>query len=173
MTREELYIEELYSKHQRFLQAVCRKKVGNDSSYCTLIEDCIQETFFLAYRSYDQLQAHPNVRAWLVKTCLNRLIPYAQKQRKHQNIIPIDTDSLSVIDQNSRLDDHIRTMDVEAFKAKLITALSGQEEQVFLLYFVDEKTMQETAQELNLPINSIRVAIRHIRQKAKVFQGKI
>lgn len=173
VTKQEQYIEALYVKHQLFLQSVCRKKVGNDASYNTLIEDSIQETFLLAYQCYDTLQAHPNVRAWLVKTCLNRLIPHVQQQRRQKNAIAYNDAVLSVADQNSSMDDFVRTLDVERFKTKLVTTLTELEIQVFQLYFIDDKTMQETAMELNISMNQIRVAIRRIRQKAKVLQGEL
>ena len=176
MTQSEQYIEALYAKYQRFLHTICRQKTGHDRAYDTLIEDCIQETFLLAYRHYDELQSHPNVQAWLVRTCLNRLLPYAKQQRDHQSVVafPLDhTGVLFVADESNSSDAFVRSMDVKAFEATLLTALTAREENVFARYFLRGETMQETAEALGVSMNQVRVDIRHIRQKARLIQAKL
>lgn len=176
VSRSEQYIEALYTRHQRFLHALCRQKTGYDRAYDTLIEDCIQETFLLAYQNCEALQAHPNPQAWLARTCLNRLLPYAQQQRRRQSVVALNLesgDALSVADEGHSTDAFIRGMDVRAFQASLLTALTPQEERVFAWYFLQEETMQATAEALGVTMNQVRVDIRHIRQKARLMQSKL
>ena len=176
VSRSEPYIEALYVQHQRFLHALCRQKTGYDRAYDTLIEDCIQETFLLAYRNCEALQAHPNPQAWLARTCLNRLLPYAQQQRRRLKVVALDLEgegALSVADESQSVDAFIRGMDLKAFQASLLTALTPREERVFEWYFLHEETMQATAEALGVTMNQIRVDIRHIRQKARLMQSKL
>ncbi len=71
----DVHFSALYEDNVSFLLMLCRKRVGYRKEYQEIIEDCIQDTFIIAMAKWDTLKDHPNIRAWLVRTCLNLLLP--------------------------------------------------------------------------------------------------
>lgn len=61
MTAKEKFIEDCYQQYYEFLWNLCRKKVACDPNYSDLVNTCIQDTFLLAYQSYDSVVYHENI----------------------------------------------------------------------------------------------------------------
>lgn len=171
MTAKEEFIEDCYQQHYEFLWNVCRKKVDGNPIYLDLVNDCIQDTFLLAYKSYDSLIHHTNVRAWLTRTCLNRLLPYAKLQRKR-----ICHEEGSIDDPSKQMETKLFGCDIGNYEDKreavgfvreLLTQLSQQERSIFDLYFLKGWPLASVAAMRNCSIGTVKGTIHRIRKKAK------
>lgn len=88
MTEEENFLEDCYRKYYTSILNLCRREVNHNPLYADVIDTCIQDTFLLAYRSYAQIKDYTNIRAWLVRACLNRLLPYIKLQKSVKSMKP-------------------------------------------------------------------------------------
>lgn len=175
MSVDEIHIEQLYNEYAGVLRKVCQKKTQGDHACTQLIEEAIQDTFLAAYQSYDIFQKHPNKEAWLIKTCLNRLMPKLKAERARRRLIDRsldDSTAMPIIDPDHDIDKFIKKLDAAAFQSTLLSMLQPLEEAVFRLYFLEDNTMLQIADALALSENQVKVLIRHIRKKAKYLKCK-
>ena len=130
------FMEDCYQQNYSFLLNVCRKKVNGNPIYMDLVNDCIQDAFLLAYQSYDSLIHHPNTRAWLTRTCLNRLLPYAKLKRRR-----LEHEAFSLDDPGRQMETKPFGCDISNYEEKnetsgfineLLTQLAEQEK-IFIL----------------------------------------
>ncbi len=76
------YIEKLFLDHYSSLRKACIRYMRYDPIFLPLVDDCIQETFIKAFKSYEVLKTHPNVAGWLVITSKNYLMSELRKHKR-------------------------------------------------------------------------------------------
>lgn len=171
---QDIFFRKLYERYYPMLEAMCEGKVNRDDSYRELIDNCLQDVFLLASQSYDQLRDHPNIEAWLKKACNNRLIPYVKLLREKQRI----TSSLETVSEWQLGNEpdvgerSIIKLSANELIAELTTILSAQERQVFVSYFMQEKTIAETAKSQGASTGAVKATINRIRNKAKKLKNR-
>ena len=171
MTEKEIFLEDCYRKYYSSILKLCRREVNNNLLYADIIDTCIQDTFLLAYHSYSQIGDYTNMRSWLVRTCLNRLIPYIKLQRKRQ-----EHEAFSLDDERSQIANmaqlHTPLFESESAADKLqeiASILSSKERMVFHYYFKMGLSADEIAPLAHCSPSTIRALIFRIRQKSKNF----
>ena len=171
MTEEENFLEDCYRKYYTSILNLCRREVNHNPLYADVIDTCIQDSFLLAYRSYAQIKDYINIRAWLVRACLNRLLPYIKLQRKRQ-----EHEAFSLDDERSQIANmaqlHTPLFESESAADKLqeiASILSPKEKMVFHYYFKMGLSADEIAPLAHCSPSTIRALIFRIRQKSKKF----
>ena len=169
MTAQEAFIEECYRQYYDFLFKLCRRKIGNNRLYADLVDTCIQDTFLLAYQAYPKITQHVNLRAWLARTCLNRLLPYAKLHRKRMKHEAFSLDEEGAGQRLSASDSDIDgdRLDAQMLVGGIIQALTEKERLIFVDFFVEGFTVAEIARQRNLHTGTIKATIHSIRRKAK------
>lgn len=175
MTAKEKFIEDCYQQYYSFLWNLCQKKVAGNPCYLDLVNTCIQDTFLLAYQSYDSLVHHNNIRAWLTRTCLNRLLPYAQLQRKrmeHEAYSLDDSQKFKLFEPfeysvNETLEDD----EAKSFINEFIPLLTEQEYSIFSSYFLKGLPIANIATIYGCSIGTIKSTIHRIRKKARKMKN--
>lgn len=174
MTIKEKFIEDCYQQYYELLLSICRKKMNNNPIYSDLINSCIQDTFVLAYQLYDDIIEYANIRAWLIRTCMNRLIPYARLLRnrvEHEAFSFDDTDRLRMCELYAcYVDEDNERGEVCAFIAAVIQELSRREEIIFRAYFLEGLLLTDIAKQQKCSVGTIKATIYRIRKKAKKVQ---
>lgn len=166
--QEKAFIGTLYQNYMQYLYKCCRKKIGYSTQYNDLIDECIQDTFLLALLNYELLKTHPNVRAWLVTTCMHRLIPRAEQFRFRQTFVAYSLDEVSYNPPLTSHDsDSLTILLQKEFYQELSHALTSDQQQTFKAYFIDQLTMKAIALKSHKTECQIRAQIRAIRSKAK------
>lgn len=171
MTEKENFLEDCYRKYYSAIVRLCRCEVNNNSLYADIIDTCIQDTFLLAYHSYSKIGDYTNIRAWLVQTCLNRLLPYVKLQRKRQEHEAFSLDDEHVHTANMP---QLQSPECEAESAadkleQIASILSPKERMVFHYYFKMGLSADEIAPLAHCSPSTIRALIFRIRQKSKNF----
>lgn len=168
------FLTALYEENRELLYAVCRKEVNYRARYHELIEDCIQETFAIATRRWEQLVDHPNVRGWLVITCLN-LIKDRQRQYKlRQRILskladrPGQANNYPSYAFEQNLDEDILRSNLE----RLTFSMNKDEKTIYTAYFIEQRTMKSIAEQLHMTENQVKNHIKRIRRSAKRLFGE-
>ena len=169
MTEQEAFIEDCYRQYYDFLIKLCRCEVGNNRLYADLVDTCIQDTFLLAYQAYPEIKQHANLRAWLARTCLNRLLPYAKLQRKRMEheAFSLDEDTARVMKEPGFPNTGEDKLALLELLEQVQGLLSDQERRIFRDYFVEGLTAPEIARQRNLHTGTVKATIHAIRQKAK------
>lgn len=114
-------------------------------------EDLVQETFFRAWRSFDQFRVGTNMRAWLFRIMFNAF--YAQGRRTSAAPILVSLDV-----PRRETDPRSRSETPLAEVAEVSTAfeeLSSEHRTVLLLAVVEGFTCREIAGILSVPIGTV------------------
>ncbi len=175
MNAKEKFIEDCYQQYYGFLWNLCRKKVAGDPNYLDLVNTCIQDTFLLAYQSYDSVVHHENIRAGLTRTSLNRLLPYAKLQRKQMEHVAFSLDD----SQKGKTAEPLKYSISEAaesneaigFINEFLPQLSEQERFIFNSYFLEKLPLADIAAMRGCSIGTIKSTINRIRKKAKKMKN--
>lgn len=172
--RKAIFLTMLYRDNAHFLYNLCRKKTGYDPLLTDLIDECIQDTFVIAVENYESIKMHPNIRGWLVRTCMNRLLPAVEKQRRYQRMVEcsIDDPSLKECPFESTLEGTYESHNHKQFLDLLISSLSYEEFNIYEEYFLHRLTMKQIAQQYHTNINHIKNIIKRIRRKAKKMRNQ-
>lgn len=142
--------------HSRSLLRVARRLSGDTAT----AEDLVQETFYRAWRSFDQFQTGTNIRAWLFRILFNAF--YAQGRQISAAPIVVSLDAPGV-EPEPRRTNGISFADA-AEVSRALDALSTEHRTVLLLAVVEGFTCREMAEILELPIGTVMSRLSRGRQ---------
>lgn len=174
MTEKEQFLEDCYRQYYPFLLQLCRREISGNAQYVDIIDTCIQDTFLLAYHAYEEIKDYTYLRAWLVRTCMHRLIPYVKLQRQRQ-----EHEAFSLDDEQMQSDTYLPQLsaavqeDAEETLRTLWDALGPRERMIFHCRFIEGLSPEETAELAHCSPGTVRATVFHIRKKAKKFSEAI
>ena len=156
MTARQDEFERIAMPHSRSLLRVARRLASDPAA----AEDLVQETFFRAWRSFDQFQAGTNMRAWLFRILFNAF--YAQGRRISAGPVLVSLDA-----PGRETEPQSRSGPSLADVAEISNAfgeLSSEHRTVLLLAVVEGFTCREMAGILALPIGTVMSRLSRGRQ---------
>ena len=163
-------LDALFAQYYGDVYRACNAYVNNNGRFRECVEESVQEAFVLAWIYYDDLRNHPSPIGWIVSAATNRLRSEVRNVRKRDKAsIPVEKMSESKTDDFTQaaidrwLDREAASRNIEMIYA----VLSPLEQRVCKSYFIDSLSMNETAAENQLSINSVRAAVERIRKRAK------
>lgn len=132
-------------------------------------EDALQESYLTAYRSIGGFRGDADLGTWLARLvrneCLNRLRRHARRQK----IVPIATNvsaaerDVMPDDRRESPDEAVSRAEVRALLERKLDDLPEAFRTVFVLRSVEELSVEETAECLDIPAATVRS--RHARAK--------
>ncbi|MHB8745505.1 MAG: RNA polymerase sigma factor [Gammaproteobacteria bacterium] len=153
-------------RYNRRLYRVARATLKNDAE----AEDALQETYLRAYRSLAQFRADANLSTWLTRVLLNECFGRLRRAARRQNVLPI-VGCHSEVDFNATLDNDTEDPHSAVFRTEMrellerkVDALPAAFRAVFVLRSVEDISVQETAQCLDITEATVRS--RHFRAKS-------
>ena len=162
------FIEALYDHWYDYICQQCYRFVNYEPIRSLLVEDCVQEAFIKAARHFAQLQTHPNVVGWIIKTSENQILNETKKMRIRRKNVSLDDESTAL---PASSENEIETWLAKQNTADIIIAireiLSDKESNVFDEFFVKENSLKATAQTLNLSSSAVASSVHRIRTKIK------
>lgn len=167
-SEEQYFLDELYQRYNMRLQLYSFTLLDKRWEYWPLAEDCVQITFEKAMIKINVLKKHDSPYLWLKKTCHNITI---SERRKHYNRVrilryPIALDEVgSVADPHNDIAEWIVKEELYDKRHELTQALTKQEFEVYHETYVEGKTIQETARDLNVTDGAVRGALQRIKRK--------
>src|SRR5579864_5244128 len=148
--------ESIAMPHSRSLLRVARRLTLDTAT----AEDLVQETFFLAWRSFDQFQRGTNARAWLFRILFNVFYGQGRKLRRVPPLVSIDapeTDAPAAIPAPVS---HAETAELSL----ALSRISEEHRTVLLLGVVEGFTCQEMSRILSIPIGTVMSRLSRARQ---------
>ncbi len=156
----------LVDKYQNALFHHIRRIVRDRSE----IEDLVQESFIKAFSALDSYSTQYAFSTWLYKIATNHAIDFLRKKRLRTQSIdkPVKTKEgemdVELPDTTYRPDRHIVEDQRKTFIQEAIDALPPKYYRVIVLRHQHEKSYEEIARELDLPLGTVKAHIFRARE---------
>lgn len=169
---DDVAFETIMRRHNRLLFRTARSIVKSDAE----AEDTLQEAYLRAWRSLASFRAEAKLSTWLVRIVVNEAI--GRLRRREAAVIPLDAamNSTEPDTQQCLHDDTDQQPERAAMRAEIrrlmearIDILPDAFRTVFMLRAVEELTVEEVAQALNIPEATVRT--RFFRARSLLREG--
>jgi RNA polymerase sigma-70 factor (ECF subfamily) len=161
--RDERAFETVMRAHNRMLFRIARSILKDDAE----AEDAVQEAYLAAYRGIASFRGGAKVSTWLARIVINEAYG---RLRKHKRAVVVPFETAQRRDQGERNPeegvmpgDTVEQPDAAAMRGELrrmlerrIDALPDQFRTVFMLRDVEEMSVDETAECLDVPPATVR-----------------
>jgi RNA polymerase sigma-70 factor, ECF subfamily len=133
-------------------------------------EDVLQETFLKAYSHLDDFQGNSKFYTWLVRIAVNEALMKLRKRRSDKTVPldePIDTGEdvvareIAVWDENP--EDTYSQQELGKILDDAVQSLKPAYRTVFILRDIEEMSIEETAEALNLSISAVKSRLLRAR----------
>ncbi len=168
---EETAYQKLVDKYERALQFHVRKMVRKEH----VVEDLVQESFIKAFEALASYSPRYAFSTWLYKIATNHTIDYLRKKKLNTRSIdaPVRTRegemSYQVPDATYRPDRHVVADQRKELIQEAIDRLPPKYHRVIVLRHQQEKSYQEIADELDLPLGTVKAHIFRAREKLNKY----
>ena len=134
-----------------------------------LAEELVQETYYQAWRSMDQLRDPDSARPWLMRILRHSYARWARRRRQApagdnaeamQHAVSDDPDVAGSLADRDWLQQGLDELD-DRYKV------------VFLMVFVGQMSCREVADELGLPLGTVLSRIHRARQQLRRSLGRL
>lgn len=169
---DELAFETIMRRHNRLLFRTARSILKSDAE----TEDALQEAYLHAWRALGSFRADAKLSTWLVRIVVNEAL--ARLRRRGAQVIPLDTamDATEHEVQAWMEDDPDRQPERIAMRTEVrqmmearIDMLPDAFRSVFMLRAVEELSVEEVAQALDIPEATVRT--RFFRARGLLREG--
>ena len=178
MGREDGY-RELMHRYQRRVYALMRRMIGDREE----ARDLTQEAFGKAFRAF---QSHPperNFSAWIRRIAKHTAIDYLRQKEltpepldDPPDVTPSGTLKLTAIQLSNRSDSPTPGSDAREVAAALeqaIKRLRGKYRRCVMLRYVEERSHDDIAETLGLPLGTVKSHLHRGRKELKKMLGDL
>jgi RNA polymerase sigma-70 factor (ECF subfamily) len=157
---------ELVQHYDRRVFRMAKQITQNDDD----AEDVLQETFLKAYTHLDDFQGNSKFYTWVVRIAVNEALMKLRKRRSDRTVPlddPIDTGEdemvreIAVWDQNP--EDTYSREELGTILDEAVQSLKPAYRTVFILRDIEELSIEETAETLNLSISAVKSRLLRAR----------
>ena len=164
--------ELLMRRHNRRLYRMARATLRNDAE----AEDALQDAYLHAYRSMSQFRGESQLFTWLSRLVLNECFARLRRSARRQNVIPIvdapdyvEHADATMTHNDDAPDQALARSQVRALLERKLDELPELFRVVFVLRSIEEMSVEETAQCLNIPEATVRS--RHFRARGMLRES--
>jgi RNA polymerase sigma-70 factor, ECF subfamily len=160
--------EQLVKRYDVKLLRIAQKVTQNPED----AEAAVQEAFFKAYQKLDQFQGHAKFSTWLIRITLNESLMKLRKQRATlkqlvDNDVDADSDSerrqFDVADWAPNPEMLYRASEFREILITSLQRLSPALKVVFVLRDIEEHSLRETSEILNLTETAVKTRLSRAR----------
>lgn len=158
-TADSAEFEALMRQHNRMLFRTARAILHDDAE----AEDALQDAYVLAYRAMGKFRGEAKVSTWLARIVANEALQRLRKSRRRDAIVPLrSSDNLEEINEipegnmSKGPERSAERAEMRKLLEKRIDALPDAYRPVFMLRAVEELSVEETADVLNIPAATVR-----------------
>jgi RNA polymerase sigma-70 factor (ECF subfamily) len=151
--------EVLMRRHNRMLFRTARAILHDDAE----AEDALQDAYVKAYGAMGSFRGDAKVSTWLARIVANEALQRLRKSKRRDTIVPLRTSSTQEEINESPEGNMSKGPEQAAGRAEMrrlletrIDALPDAYRPVFMLRAVEELTVEETAEVLNIPAATVR-----------------
>ncbi len=156
--------EQLMRQYNRRLYRLARATLRDDAE----AEDALQDAYIAAYRSIDKFRGESTLSTWLSRLVLNECLGRLRRGARRQKVIPMvsPTQEMDAVPEQdaSGPDRLLARAQIRAILERKLDDLPEAFRLVFVLRSVEELSVEETAQTLDIPEATVRS--RYFRAKS-------
>ena len=156
--------EQLMRQYNRRLYRLARATLRDDAE----AEDALQDAYIAAYRSLDKFRGESTLSTWLSRLVLNECFGRLRRGARRQKVIPMvsPTQEMDAVPEQdaSGPDRLLARAQIRAILERKLDDLPEAFRLVFVLRSVEELSVEETAQTLDIPEATVRS--RYFRAKS-------
>ena len=162
--RDERAFEIVMRAHNRQLYRVARSILRDDEE----AEDAVQEAYLAGYRNIGSFRGGAKLSTWLTRIVINEAYARLRKQKHAFVVLPLEAarpasehgerqpEEEFMADDNERPENAALRAELRQLLERRIDALPEQFRTVFILRDVEEMSVEETAECLDLPAATVR-----------------
>src|SRR5262249_42577056 len=142
-------VADIFRDHGRFVFRLIRRLGVPDAD----VDDVFQEVFVVVHRKLPEFEPHGSLRSWVYGICVRRVSNYRRRHRGRHELPPEATIEHTATEETTAPE----VLDERKARALLESILRGlpeQKREVFVLYVIEELTMQEVADALGCPLKT-------------------
>jgi RNA polymerase sigma-70 factor (ECF subfamily) len=135
-----------------------------------LPEELVQEVMLTIWRKsaqFDRRKAAPST--WIFTIARNQRIDMLRKLSKYQQ--DIDADDVWELESDTDLFSEVRENRIQSHVGRELQNLPQEQKQIIAKVFLEDKSHQEVADELNIPLGTVKSRVRLAMKKLKVQMG--
>lgn len=157
--------ELLMRRYNRRLHRLARASLSDEAE----ARDAVQDAYLCAYRSMRQFRGHSALSTWLSRIVLNECLARKRRDTRRQNIISIVSWESSlervadVADSADGPESALARAQMRSVLERKVSELPEIFRVVFVMRSVEDMSVEETAQCLDIPEDTVRS--RHFRAK--------
>jgi RNA polymerase sigma-70 factor (ECF subfamily) len=154
-------LERVMRSHNRMLFRIARSILVNDAD----AEDALQEAYLAAFRNVGSFHGGSKMSTWLARIVINEALARLRRRRRTAVVVPFAGRDPAEPrqEEDSMADPTAETPEAAALRGELrrllerrIDELPAQFRTVFILRDVEEMTVEETAECLDIPAATVR-----------------
>jgi RNA polymerase sigma-70 factor, ECF subfamily len=158
--------EAIYTEHIAFVWR-CLRALGVAPA---VLDDAAQEVFLIVHRRYSEFRGLSSLRSWIYGIVRNVAANHRRSQRRrapHEQLSPdLQCAEASPLDR-------VQVGEAAAFIQQFLAGVSEGKREVFVLAAIEQLSMPEVAQALDLPLNTAYTRLRDVRQELRrALQGR-
>ncbi len=158
----------LINKHKSSMFNLAMKILRNRES----AEECVQDAFLKAYNSLSDFRINSKFSTWIYKIVYNTAISATRKYKPIQTDISefeevMEDDTILSAIENLNNEDKKKYIDIALYK------LDTTDRALVILYYFDEKSIEEISDITNLEIANIKTKLFRSRKKLFVELKKL
>ena len=154
-------------RHNRRLYRVARAMLRDSAE----AEDALQDAYLAAFQAMGNYRGESSLATWLSRVVVNQCLGRLRRQARRDNIVPMvsmdsaeEQEHAAMPSENFEAPDHaLARAELRAVLERKLDELPEAFRTVFMLRCVEELTVEETAQILNIPEATVRT--RHFRAR--------
>ncbi|HVZ01938.1 MAG TPA: sigma-70 family RNA polymerase sigma factor [Dongiaceae bacterium] len=153
---------ELYRRLQRPLFGYLMKLVRERE----MVEDVLNETLMEVWRQAARFEGRSSVNTWVFSIAHHRAVSRLRKRRE----AALDEEQAAAIeDEGPTPDVRAESSDMSRLLGRLMEQLSFEHREILHLAYYQEFSVQEIADALDLPPNTVKTRMFYARQRLKVL----
>jgi RNA polymerase sigma-70 factor (ECF subfamily) len=148
----------LYARHHARVYRFILRLVGNEAT----AEDIVHEVFLDVWRRADEFEAKSRVSTWLLAISRHKAISALRRRSDAQldeayaaAIVDLADGPAAAADKSER----------SAILQKCLAKLSPSHREVINLVYYNERTIEEAARSIGVPINTIKTRMHYARNR--------
>jgi len=158
---------DLYDRHQRLVFRTALGITGDEQ----VAADLLQDVFLRMHRFARHIDPSRPLEPWLYRTTAN--LTYTWMKRHKRWLRPLEDVAEWLVGSKKQVPDYIAEMD-EEWKdlQKAISSLSLQQRVVVVLYYINDLSLQEISEILDVPVGTIKSRLFYGRKSLKEYLEK-
>ncbi|MDB4991416.1 MAG: polymerase sigma factor RpoE [Myxococcaceae bacterium] len=128
------------------------------------LHDASQEVFIVVFQKLEQFEHRSSVRTWLYGICRHVALAARRKARARPEVLADELPELGVAPTQ---EGEVWAQQARALLSRALSELGEDQRMVFVLFEIEELSMEEVAQSLGLPLTTAYSRLYAAREKVQ------